>query len=92
MNSDRPMRVSGGVCAMRGNGELPEPPITCPCCGTQVVGLTRHAQGAAWTPAQDAFIQRAVQHGASTTLVAYVLGTEQRTVAGRINNLRSRKS
>ena len=87
MNSDRPMRVSGSS----GNGVLTEAPVICPCCGTQVEGLARHAQGAAWTPAQDAFIQRAVQHGASTTLVAYVLGTERRVVAGRINNLRSRK-
>ena len=83
----------GNSPTLRGNGGLPEPepPIVCPCCGTQVVGLERHAQGSAWTPVQDAFIQRALEHGASTTLVAYVLGTERRVVAGRINNLRSRK-
>ncbi|HTI83034.1 MAG TPA: hypothetical protein VL614_21490 [Acetobacteraceae bacterium] len=88
MNSDRPMRVSGSS----GNGVLAahsEPAVICGCCGQPIPDLTRHGEG--WTREQDQFINYARSHGSSYKLIAHTLGTRDRLVIGRINNLRAKR-
>jgi len=57
--------------------------------GNSDVALTRHGEG--WTREQDQFINYARSHGSSYKLIAHTLGTRDRLVIGRINNLRAKR-
>jgi hypothetical protein len=56
--------------------------------------LAAHSEPAVicgWTREQDQFINYARSHGSSYKLIAHTLGTRDRLVIGRINNLRAKR-
>jgi len=76
---------------MRIFADIPVLPVTCPCCGAAITGISRHIRGRPWTVEQDNFILRASDRGATNKLIAYVFGTSHYIINNRIAELRSRR-
>jgi len=81
-------RMSEG--GMRIFADIPVLPVTCPCCGSAIAGVSRHVRGRPWTEEQDNFILRASTRGATNKLIAYVFGTSQHIINNRLIELRRR--
>jgi len=70
---------------------IPPPPrwAPCVCCGQPIMGLTqRSGRFDPWSEAQDEYVVRAHERGASSKLIAWSLGCKPSSVANRLMALR----